>query len=81
MTRVAHNITNLTDIVNEEDAKRQRETPPRHRVRGEPNAARYPWSDPRTDEDVYQWFREASSIAAGIIPQKFKVLTDKASSN
>ena len=33
--------------------------------------------DPRTDEDVYQGF-EKEFIAAGIIPQKFKVLTDKA---
>ena len=32
---------------------------------------------PRTDEDVYQGF-EKEFIAAGIIPQKFKVLTDKA---
>ena len=33
--------------------------------------------DPRTDEDVYQGF-EKEFIAVGIIPQKFKVLTDKA---
>ena len=33
--------------------------------------------DPRTDEDVYNGF-EKEFIAAGIIPQKFKVLTDKA---
>ncbi len=32
---------------------------------------------PRTDEDVYNGF-EKEFIAAGIIPQKFKVLTDKA---
>ena len=33
--------------------------------------------DPRTDEDVYNGF-EKEFIAAGIISQKFKVLTDKA---
>ena len=33
--------------------------------------------DPRTDDDVYNGF-EKEFIAAGIIPQKFKVLTDKA---
>ena len=36
--------------------------------------------DPCTDEDVYQGF-EKEFIAAGIIPQKFKVLTDKARNN
>ena len=36
--------------------------------------------DPRTDEDVYNGF-EKEFIAAGIIPQKFKVLTDKAINN
>ena len=36
--------------------------------------------DPRTDDDVYQGF-EKEFIAAGIIPQKFKVLTDKARNN
>ncbi len=36
--------------------------------------------DPRTDEDVYNGF-EKEFIAAGIIPQKFKVLTDKARNN
>ena len=36
--------------------------------------------DPRTDEDVYQGF-EKEFIGAGIIPQKFKILTDKARSN
>ena len=36
--------------------------------------------DPRTDEDVYQGF-EKEFIAAGIIPQKFKVLTEKARNN
>ena len=36
--------------------------------------------DPRTDEDVYQGF-EKEFIGAGIIPQKFKILTDKAKSN
>ena len=36
--------------------------------------------DPRTGEDVYQGF-EKEFIAAGIIPQKFKVLTDKARNN
>ena len=36
--------------------------------------------DPRTDEDVYNGF-EKDFIAAGIIPQKFKVLTDKARNN
>ena len=33
--------------------------------------------DPRTDDDVYNGF-EKEFIAAGIIPQKFKALTDKA---
>ena len=33
--------------------------------------------DPRTDDDVYNGF-EKEFIAAGIIPQKFKVLTNKA---
>ena len=36
--------------------------------------------DPRTDEDVYNGF-EKEFIAAGIIPQKFKVLTEKARNN
>ena len=36
--------------------------------------------DPRTDEDVYQGF-EKEFIAVGIIPQKFKVLTEKARNN
>lgn len=36
--------------------------------------------DPRTDEDVYNGF-EKEFIAAGIIPRKFKVLTDKARNN
>lgn len=36
--------------------------------------------DPRTDEDVYQGF-EKEFIGAGIIPQKFKILTDKARNN
>ena len=36
--------------------------------------------DPRTDEDVYNGF-EKEFIVAGIIPQKFKVLTDKARNN
>ena len=36
--------------------------------------------DPRTDEDVYNGF-EKEFIAAGIIPKKFKVLTDKARNN
>lgn len=36
--------------------------------------------DPRTDEDVYNGF-EKEFIAAGIIPQKFKALTDKARNN
>lgn len=36
--------------------------------------------DPRTDEDVYNGF-EKEFIAADIIPQKFKVLTDKARNN
>ena len=36
--------------------------------------------DPRTDEDVYNGF-EKEFIPAGIIPQKFKVLTDKARNN
>ena len=36
--------------------------------------------DPRTDDDVYNGF-EKEFIAAGIIPEKFKVLTDKARNN
>ena len=36
--------------------------------------------DPRTDEDVYQGL-EKEFIGAGIIPQKFKILTDKARNN
>lgn len=36
--------------------------------------------DPRTDEDVYQGF-EKEFIGAGIIPQKFKILTDRARNN
>ena len=36
--------------------------------------------DPRTDEDVYQGF-EKEFIGAGIIPQKFKILTDEARNN
>ena len=36
--------------------------------------------DPRTDENVYQGF-EKEFIGAGIIPQKFKILTDKARNN
>ncbi len=36
--------------------------------------------DPRTDEDVYLGF-EKEFIGAGIIPQKFKILTDKARNN
>ena len=36
--------------------------------------------DPRTDDDVYNGF-EKEFIAAGIIPQKFKVLTEKARNN
>ena len=36
--------------------------------------------DPRTDDDVYNGF-EKEFIVAGIIPQKFKVLTDKARNN
>ena len=36
--------------------------------------------DPRTDDDVYNGF-EKEFIEAGIIPQKYKVLTDKARQN
>lgn len=36
--------------------------------------------DPRTDDDVYNGF-EKEFIEAGIIPQKFKILTDKARRN
>ena len=36
--------------------------------------------DPRTDDDVYNGF-EKEFIEAGIIPQKYKVLTDKARKN
>ncbi len=73
-------LTNLTDIVNEEDAKKIEkllhdivfsETRMLLVTRG---------LDPRTDEDVYNGF-EKEFIAAGIIPQKFKVLTEKARNN
>ena len=36
--------------------------------------------DPRTDDDVYNGF-EKEFIAAGIIPQKFRILTDRARNN
>ena len=70
-------LTNLTDIVNEEDAKKIEKL--LHDIVFSENRMLLVTRglDPRTDEDVYQGF-EKEFIAAGIIPQKFKVLTDKA---
>ena len=73
-------LTNLTDIVNEEDAKKIEKL--LHDIVFSENRMLLVTRglDPRTDEDVYQGF-EKEFIAAGIIPQKFKVLTDKARNN
>ena len=73
-------LTNLTDIVNEEDAKKIEKL--LHDIVFSENRMLLVTRglDPRTDEDVYQGF-EKEFIAAGIIPKKFKVLTDKATNN
>ena len=73
-------LTNLTDIVNEEDAKKIEKL--LHDIVFSENRMLLVTRglDPRTDEDVYNGF-EKEFIAAGIIPQKFKVLTDKAINN
>ena len=73
-------LTNLTDIVNEEDAKKIEKL--LHDIVFSENRMLLVTRglDPRTDEDVYNGF-EKEFIAAGIIPQKFKVLTDKARNN
>lgn len=73
-------LTNLTDIVNEEDAKKIEKL--LHDIVFSENRMLLVTRglNPRTDEDVYNGF-EKEFIAAGIIPQKFKVLTDKASNN
>ena len=73
-------LTDLTDIVNEEDAKKIEKL--LHDIVFSENRMLLVTRglDPRTDEDVYNGF-EKEFIAAGIIPQKFKVLTDKARNN
>ena len=73
-------LTNLTDIVNEEDAKKIEKL--LHDIVFSENRMLLVTRglDPRTDEDVYQGF-EKEFIAAGIIPEKFKVLTEKARNN
>ena len=73
-------LTNLTDIVNEEDAKKIEKL--LHDIVFSENRMLLVTRglDPRTDDDVYNGF-EKEFIAAGIIPQKFKVLTDKARNN
>ena len=73
-------LTNLTDIVNEEDAKKIEKL--LHDIVFSENRMLLVTRglDPRTDEDVYNGF-EKEFIAAGIIPQKFKVLTEKARNN
>ena len=73
-------LTNLTDIVNEEDAKKIEKL--LHDIVFSENRMLLVTrgQDPRTDEDVYNGF-EKEFIAAGIIPQKFKVLTEKARNN
>ena len=73
-------LTNLTDIVNEEDAKKIEKL--LHDIVFSENRMLLVTRglDPRTDEDVYQGF-EKEFIAVGIIPQKFKVLTDKTRNN
>ena len=73
-------LTNLTDIVNEEDAKKIEKL--LHDIVFSENRMLLVTRglDPRTDEDVYNGF-EKEFIAVGIIPQKFKVLTEKARNN
>lgn len=73
-------LKNLTDIVNEEDAKKIEKL--LHDIVFSENRMLLVTRglDPRTDEDVYNGF-EKEFIAAGIIPQKFKVLTEKARNN
>ena len=73
-------LTNLTDIVNEEDAKKIEKL--LHDIVFSENRMLLVTRglDPRTDEDVYNGF-EKEFIAAGIIPQKFKVLTEKTRNN
>ena len=73
-------LTNLTDIVNEEDAKKIEKL--LHDIVFSENRMLLVTRglDPRTDDDVYNGF-EKEFIAAGIIPQKFKVLTEKARNN
>ena len=73
-------LTNLTDIVNEEDAKKIEKL--LHDIVFSENRMLLVTRglDPRTDDDVYNGF-EKEFIAVGIIPQKFKVLTDKARNN
>ena len=73
-------LTNLTDIVNEEDTKKIEKL--LHDIVFSENRMLLVTRglDPRTDEDVYNGF-EKEFIAAGIIPQKFKVLTEKARNN
>ena len=73
-------LTNLTDIVNEEDAKKIEKL--LHDIVFSENRMLLVTRglDPRTDEDVYNGF-EKEFIGAGIIPQKFKVLTEKARNN
>ena len=73
-------LTNLTDIVNEEDAKKIEKL--LHDIVFSENRMLLVTRglDPRTDEDVYNGF-EKEFIGASIIPQKFKILTDKARNN
>ena len=73
-------LTNLTDIVNEEDAKKIEKL--LHDIVFSENRMLLVTRglDPRTDDDVYNGF-EKDFIAAGIIPEKFKVLTEKARNN
>ena len=73
-------LTNLTDIVNEEDAKKIEKL--LHDIVFSENRMLLVTRglDPRTDDDVYNGF-EKEFIAAGIIRQKFKVLTEKARNN
>lgn len=73
-------LTNLTDIVNEEDAKKIEKL--LHDIVFSENRMLLVTRglDPRTDGDVYNGF-EKEFIAAGIIPEKFKVLTEKARNN
>ena len=73
-------LTNLTDFVNEEDAKKIEKL--LHDIVFSENRMLLVTRglDPRTDGDVYNGF-EKEFIAAGIIPEKFKVLTEKARNN